>query len=418
MLFAEPSDQSLNSILYSSAFSQTLILLCSTATSATSPTSKWDGIVGSYPTLQAVNPSTTDSSSHPLPSLLISAHQQAQTWLHSHNSVPPPTTPPKPGRLPSFLSHNRSLSASEQLSPPRPRGMTSSDSSRSLPPLPIDPYALPSSPKERKGRRPSFGLSSKPTVARNPALGTEQGKLPPFDVILNFLPEDPTESLQSLLQQTLTLTTGVTPYIMSGPPRKGHLPSNLPVSLIHILPHSPPPPLEKVLESFLLTLLPSLALRTVQRAVQGMVVTRAVWDAEARMEAAHGLLFGGLSCPIPQGANIKGRALLRDWRECTVHECQIPDEYDCVTPTFPVPTSADLRPRPHARASAPAVIEQISPPQKTPDLISDTSSVSEDNSLSSGRVSNEAEPQAWTKKKPAPKEKGFRGWMKEKMGRF
>lgn len=302
--------------------------------------------------------------------------------------------------------------------------MTSSESFRSLPPTPIDPYALSAELRETKSRRSSFALgsSSKKSGTKSPN-SSDAGKRSPFDVILNFLPSGREETLQTLLQQTLTLTTGVTPYLMSGPPSKTPTANTkLPISLIHILPANSPPPLEKVLESFLLTLLPSLAPRATQRRAQGLVVTQSVWEAEARMEAAHSLLFGGLSCTVPEGLNVKSRALIRDWRDCTFRDgSEQQEERECVTPTFPIPTPSDLRPRPHSRATAPAAPVAITPPENAPDLISDSSSVSEENSLSSARVSTEV-VEKWNRPKaPVAKAsdgpKGFKNWMKVKMGR-
>ncbi|KAE8543633.1 hypothetical protein D1P53_000348 [Cryptococcus gattii VGV] len=156
-----------------------------------------------------------------------------------------------------------------------------------------------------------------------------------FDAVINFMPPmsmfKPQRAMQDMLHQAVVITTGCVPALVR---HVGGKTSNdtLPITLLHVLPPQAPPALAPVLESFVLSLLPSFQARC-SRELFGCVVTPSVWSSplvsmssnaitEDGVSGAEVLLVGGVRC-LHQIVKAKGRAedfkpraFLYSWESC------------------------------------------------------------------------------------------------------
>lgn len=156
-----------------------------------------------------------------------------------------------------------------------------------------------------------------------------------FDAVINFMPPmsmfKPQRAMQDMLHQAVVITTGCVPALVR---HVGGKTSNdtLPITLLHVLPAQTPPALAPVLESFVLSLLPSFQARC-SRELFGCVVTPSVWSSplvsmssnaitEDGVSGAEVLLVGGVKClhQIMKGQgraeDFKPRAFLYSWESC------------------------------------------------------------------------------------------------------
>lgn len=367
----DPTADALAPILYDPVFANTLLLVGSTEPipsieALLSPThllsSSPDRAI--HPTLHPFTIAPGVDAVHTLPPLLAQATGLASNfrtrssnagpvWIRrrgssdSASSTTPPLTPPTRSRRssgfsPYLSSPNGSFdSYSGKISP--------SPSSIDLPPR-IEMKKSTSGASlsgSRESSRPSarsrlsasfsqsniFGGLAKWNDKSTTALSNGGS---PFDAVVNFMPRasefKPERALQDMLHQAVVLTTAVLPIVA----RKGpSSPSDqaLPISLLHVLPSQVPGPLPSVIESFLLSFIPSFAHRG-DREVWTSVLSTPAWleqrvdvlsrnfDSPEELSGAEVLLFGGLRCPIElledqgEAGDYKPRAFLSSWESC------------------------------------------------------------------------------------------------------
>nr|XP_031861411.1 uncharacterized protein CI109_003015 [Kwoniella shandongensis]KAA5528483.1 hypothetical protein CI109_003015 [Kwoniella shandongensis] len=367
-------------ILYNPTFSNTLLLVGSNETlpaieALLSPShlmSSPDRTV--YPTIQPFTLPTksNDSAAHALTVLLAQATtlaQQSRSRSRSssnlamsaqgrsrHNSFAstasnsPPGTPPIRRRVMSSLglsaaSRRGSLdsvasdksttvipSSAETPKAELPRGLSDSSMTATN-----DITPRPSRSRLGSGSRDSIMGSLLKLSEANDAKATYSGQGSAFDAVINFVPSmsefQPQKALQEMLHQAVVVTTGVAPHLarQGGKSSKAESTPGMPISLIHVLPQSMPAPLPSVIESFLLSLLPSFQGRS-SREIFGCVVTTPAWLSpfvevrrkspapEDDVSGAEVLLFGGVRCPHQvlegQGEHFRPRAFLPNWSAC------------------------------------------------------------------------------------------------------
>lgn len=237
------------------------------------------------------------------------------------------TTPPRRGSLDSAEGDRPSPSTSDGERP----GIPSSRSSGSL--------QAPNMVSSRSSRsrissmsRDSFlgGMFKLDSDAKSSGEGPHL-----FDAVINFMPPmsmfKPQRAMQDMLHQAVVITTGCVPALVR---HVGGKTSNdtLPITLLHVLPTQTPPALAPVLESFVLSLLPSFQARC-SRELFGCTVTPSVWSSpfvsmssnaitEDGVSGAEVLLVGGVrtlhQIMRAQGRaeEFKPRAFLYSWESC------------------------------------------------------------------------------------------------------
>ncbi|OWZ68116.1 hypothetical protein AYX15_00941 [Cryptococcus neoformans] len=171
-----------------------------------------------------------------------------------------------------------------------------------------------------------------------------------FDAVINFVPPmsmfKSERAMQNMLHQAVVITTGCVPTLVRnvGKSSNDEAPT-LPITLLHVLPSQAPPALAPVLESFVLSLLPSFQARC-SRELFGCVITPPVWFSplvsvspnaitEDGVSGAEVLLIGGVRCShqVMKGQgraeDFKPRAFLFSWETCVsmcgiIAECRRP----------------------------------------------------------------------------------------------
>ncbi|KIR52663.1 hypothetical protein I315_04907 [Cryptococcus gattii Ru294] len=187
-----------------------------------------------------------------------------------------------------------------------------------------------------------------------------------FDAVINFMTPmsmcKPQRAMQDMLHQAVVITTGCVPALGR---HVGGKTSNdtLPITLLHVLPAQTPPALAPVLESFVLSLLPSFQARC-SRELFGCVVTPSVWSSplvsmssnaitEDGVSGAEVLLVGGVRClhqimrAQSRAEDFKPRAFLYSWESClsmcgVIAESRRPSEIR-KSPTFTPASAAAFR---------------------------------------------------------------------------
>lgn len=369
-LSADPTADALTPILYDPVFASTLLLVGSTEPSPSieallSPShllpSRPDR--GIYPILHTFTIPPGIDGAHSLPSLLAQANSLAQqfrtrstpssSWTRRRGlsdsalTSTLPLTPPTRGRTFSSLGSYQgsprgsydSKSDDFSPSPSNPDTTQRPEIRKSSSGLSLNGMRDSLRPPARSRLSSSFSsnnlFAGLPKLSDVAAPSTPVGGSP-FDAVINIMPRAtefaPERALQDMLHQAVVLTTGVLPVISrtSAKPSAGQ---PLQISLLHVLPSQVPVALPQVIESFLLSLLPSFAYRG-DRELWTSVVTTPAWQANNVDDVAQGsisdasptgaktLLFGGLRCPVNllqnerEAARFKPRAFLSSWGAC------------------------------------------------------------------------------------------------------
>ncbi|WWC72913.1 uncharacterized protein I206_106877 [Kwoniella pini CBS 10737] len=368
LVLGETTPASLAPILYDPAFSETLLLVGSfeplpSIEALLSPSHLMSSSPNQqiFPTVQPFTPSieSNDTDAHALTVLLAQAASLAQQFrskprgsisfprpragsnASSSASNSPPSTPPMRKRV---LSNFGSTSGSASNRSSIDSTMGTNDRQRSIS---MYDTSNDSTPKA-KNRLTSFGRDSifggfrrgsdASDFSGSPANSSsgQSGSL--FDAVINFIPDmknyKPERALQDMLHQAVVITTGIMPSLTR---QYGKSSNNfeMPISVLHVLPKIMPTPLPSVIESFLLSLLPTFQLRC-PREIFGSVVTTPVWlspfvETNSTMnnkgttftgEDVSGtqvLLFGGIRCPyqvLGSAEDFRPRAFLANWSDC------------------------------------------------------------------------------------------------------
>ncbi|WRT69247.1 uncharacterized protein IL334_006231 [Kwoniella shivajii] len=365
LVLGDASPSSLAPILHDPAFSDTLLLVGSreplpAIEALLSPSHLMSSSPEQqiFPTVQPFNSTakSDDTDVHALTVLLAQAtiiaqqyrskprgwsslsRPRTESFASSSASNSPPSTPPMRKRvLPSF-GLNTSSSARSSLDSnastsdrPRSASVYDANSAESTP--------RPNATKNRKsGRESIFGglrrNSDSSEMTNGKISATSNGSL--FDAVINFVPNmnnfKPERALQDMLHQSVVVTTGIMPSLTAQVGKSTSSPINqMPISLIHVLPQTMPIPLPSVIESFLLSLLPTFQHRC-PREIFGSVVSSPVWlspfiDASGMgseqgsedVSASQVLLFGGVRCPyqvLDSTGDYRPRAFLSSWKNC------------------------------------------------------------------------------------------------------
>ncbi|WWC91032.1 uncharacterized protein L201_005972 [Kwoniella dendrophila CBS 6074] len=370
LVLGDSTPASLAPILYDPAFSDTLLLVGSyqplpAIEALLSPSHLMSSLPDQqiFPQVQPFSLSieSNDTDAHALTVLLAQATTLAQQYrsrsrrssnisrpradsFASSASNSPPSTPPMRKRVLSNFGMSASSSARSSMDSnlstnDRQRSMSLYDNSNDLTP-------------KAKNRFTSFGRDSIfGSIRRNSessdnlndlsssATSSSSGAL--FDAIINFVPEmsnfKQDRALQDMLHQAVVITTGIMPCLTKKqngrPSSSAEDKLSMPISLIHVLPRLMPAPLPSVIESFLLSLLPTFQLRC-PREIFGSVVTTPVWlspftqpnsiknddNDDEDVSGAQVLLFGGIRCPyqVLQSSEeqFRPRAFLSNWSSC------------------------------------------------------------------------------------------------------
>lgn len=354
--------EALEPMLYNPAFANTLLLIGSYK-----PLPEIDALLSpSYllssspereicPTLQPFQPSgkASGTDSHDLTVLLnqatiLAKQYRAQTPLatrsrpgsFSSTSNSPPSTPGGNKKVLSGLGLGKTTPARrgsfDSTEGDRPSPSTS-DSERPKIPNSISSGSLRVSSRNSRSRissmsRDNFlgGMFKLDTDAKSSGEGPHL-----FDAVINFMPPmsmfKPQRAMQDMLHQAVVITTGCVPALVR---HVGGKTSNdtLPITLLHVLPAQTPPALAPVLESFVLSLLPSFQARC-SRELFGCTVTPSVWSSplvsmssnaitEDGVSGAEVLLVGGVRClnqimrAQGRAEEFKPRAFLYSWESC------------------------------------------------------------------------------------------------------
>ncbi|KAK4689360.1 hypothetical protein P7C73_g736, partial [Tremellales sp. Uapishka_1] len=447
LIIGNPTADSIAPLLYNPAFSSTLLLV---ALSAPSPSIEslqspahlltMDPI---YPTIQTFTCSDIDGA-HPLPGLIAQASALAYKY---RNPVLGGT--PKWSRRPSATTTDSSPSSTPPSTPPAtirtlPNVGTRRDSgnmspSLSGPDLPRRGSLVNMPDALSRTRMPSFSkdgfFGSKKVDAPESKAQLTVGS--PFDAVLNFVAPASSfpaaRALSDMLQQAVVLTSGIMPTLLKRSAIKVPKAAPLPISLLHILPLDTPGPLPSIIESFLLSLLPSMQTRG-DRKVFGSVITSSVWLApesdlgpDSHAPGAEILLFGGVQCPSPASGEgeSKPRAFLSSWGQCRApvlasssgseRRRSEPFPLSYVDPSTDRTPTASPQPTlkssgySRSRLSEVALPSDMADPPSTPELSHSTSSCSSSLALGEVRTSVDEKDGRQGKKK-----RGFFGWLSGK----
>ncbi|WVR08910.1 hypothetical protein IAU60_005969 [Kwoniella sp. DSM 27419] len=339
LVLGEAAITSLAPILYDPSFSDTLLLVgLSQATQAVDAllTSLASSDQTIYPVVQPLTSSSsqsTENDAHALSAFLAQASALAQQFR----------TKPRTGRSESNSPPSTPQARKAVLSglgvPGTGRGSMDSNASRVQ-------LMYEANEKPRHSRGSSFSRSRESIFGglRRGSDGSEKlGGMaskdgPIFDAIVNFVPSmaafQRERALQDMLHQAVVVTTGVMPCLtrQAGKSSPKSVSPTLAVGLIHVLPSTMPTPLPSVIESFLLSLLPTFQARC-SRDLFGAVVTSPVWlspivditkgrlspESQGRdVSGAEALLFGGVRCPFAgvTDQETRPRAFLASWGSC------------------------------------------------------------------------------------------------------
>jgi hypothetical protein len=448
-LFLATSPESLAPILYNPAFSDTLVIVASpepqpAIEALTSPSYLLSATPNSeiYPHVQPLSLSSKAlvPGVHPLPALLEKAADIARSFRANRTGAkalgdrrqssdslssltgtgtgtgPAPLTPNKRGRKLSALSaelgKRDSIDSGRDSTPPsRPSslfdgiGAPRQDSFMSL----TGEGSAPSTPRSRMSSfsRNSF-VNTIGTIANkvvdSDMRGPSQNSGSAFDAVLNFIPPatdfTPERMLQDMLHGAVVTTTGVIPHLVRRQPKADSVKANPvagalqpDVSLIHVLPSLVPRPIPALIESFLLSMLPTF--QTGDRDIWASVISTPVWRSPFvdtsppsfvngsgsppqgdDISGAEALLFGGVRCPhyILDGQDepLKSRAFLGNWNACVVMPGLLCDARSAPRPRGPSPPLGKLRLR--SSSSTPLSmayddIEARTPPSSTYDSL-------------------------------------------------
>ncbi|WVQ93046.1 hypothetical protein IAU59_000110 [Kwoniella sp. CBS 9459] len=368
LVLGNATPASLAPLLYNPSFADTLLLV-----GADKPSSALEALLNPssnepaqtiFPTLQPFSlksRSADESDAHALTVLLAQAASLAQQYKakarasasgrsransvvsNASGSNSAPSTPAMRKRVLSGLGINGS-------------GRSSMESTASDRPVPRSQSMYDTSADGNSNARPQnrsrissfsrdsiFGGIRRNSDATDTKAGGSSSNGSLFDAVINFVPSmndfRPERALQDMLHQAVVVTTGVMPSLTRQIGKVSPNPSgSMPVSLIHVLPQTMPAPLPSVIESFLLSLLPTFQARC-SRELFGAVVSSSVWlspfvdvsqssparkqtaDTEATdVSGAEVLLFGCAKCPyqILGGAepDLRPRAFLPNWNSC------------------------------------------------------------------------------------------------------
>ncbi|WWC63833.1 uncharacterized protein I303_106438 [Kwoniella dejecticola CBS 10117] len=420
LVLGDPTPASLAPILYDPAFSDTLLLVGSyrplpAIEALLSPSHLMSSSPNQqiFPTVQPFNTSveSNDTDAHALTVLLAQATSLAQQYrsrprgsstftrpragsvTSSSASNSPPSTPPMRKRVLS----NFNISGSSSARSSTDSTLSTNERQRSASMYDTSNESTP----KAKNRLTSFGRDSIFGGLMKSSDGSDFGGSPSaggsgqhgslFDAVINFVPDmknfKPERALQDMLHQAVVITTGIMPSLTR---QRGKPPSNpqMPISLIHVLPKIMPTPLPNVIESFLLSLLPTFQLRC-PREIFGCVVTTPVWlspfvesrpahaasstnsrpasqIAAGDVSGAEVLLFGGVRCPyqvLGSNEEFRPRAFLANWSSCMsmpglIAESRRPS----TTSVTSASTSASSRPSSSGRPSIGHERQLSSPP--------------------------------------------------------
>ncbi|KAK8844148.1 hypothetical protein IAR55_006942 [Kwoniella newhampshirensis] len=374
LILGSVTPEALAPLLYNPTFSSTLLLIGSheplpAIEALLSPShlmsSSPDRTI--YPTIQpfTLKAKTNDTAAHSLTVLLAQATtlaQQSRSRSRSRSSpnlaLPsrsrhssfgstasnsPPGTPPIRRRVLSSFGLDAtsrrgsvdSVASDNSLTRPDSPKVSSDSSLTST----NDITPRPSRARLASGSRDSIMGSLLKLSEANDAKVTHPSTGSLFDAVVNFIPpmsgSEPHKALQDMLHEAVVVTTGVTPSLSRQGGKSSYASTNpdLPISLVHVLPQSLPAPLPSVIESFLLSLLPTFQGRG-SREIFGCVVTTPAWlspfvdvgrpsqTPEEDSSGAETLLFGGVRCPyqVLDGKGTSGdfrpRAFLPNWSSC------------------------------------------------------------------------------------------------------
>ncbi|OCF79038.1 hypothetical protein I204_00982 [Kwoniella mangroviensis CBS 8886] len=371
LVLGDPTPASLAPILYDPAFSDTLLLVGSSTPkpdieALLSPSHLMSSTPDQqiFPTVQPFTPSgqqSGDTESHALAVLLSQASALAQQFrarssifarsrAESFASTGSGSNSPK--RVFTGLSNPSSNRTSIEST-----NSTSNDrqQQRSVSMFDTSTGSADSTPKA-KNRLSSFSIlgglrrNSESSDITPSSIGTSSSSSATlkdnlFDAIINFVPEmknyKPERCLQDMLHQSVVITTGIVPLLTAKSTstlktaskkesKSTSTATAMPMSLIHVLPKLIPTPLPNVIESFLLSLLPTFQYRC-SREIFGCVITTQTWlspfvllkpktDQGEDVSGAQVLLFGGVRCPYQvlgeEEGQCKPRAFLAGWSGC------------------------------------------------------------------------------------------------------
>ncbi|WVW79545.1 hypothetical protein I302_101514 [Kwoniella bestiolae CBS 10118] len=361
LVLGDPTPASLAPILYDPAFSDTLLLV-----GTYTPIPEIEALLSPshlmsstpdqqiFPTVQPFTPSiqSGDTDSHALTVLLSQATTLAQQFrakssifarsrAESFASIGsnPSNSPKRKFVGLSNTSSNRSSLESTHSSSNDKSQQQQHQRAVSM----YDTSSNDSTPKAKNRlstfsilgglRRNSDSSDINPSMPGSSSTSSSSTKDNLFDAIVNFVPDmknfKPERSLQDMLHQSVVITTGIIPLLTakslstsSSSKQRG----TMPISIIHVLPKIMPSPLPNVIESFLLSLLPTFQYRC-PREIFGCVVTTQTWlspfviqgGGEEDVSGAQVLLFGGLRCPyqvLDEEERCKPRAFLAGWSGC------------------------------------------------------------------------------------------------------
>lgn len=371
-----PTPDSLSPLLYNPQYASTLILIALSSPSAafTQLAAQNTAERTTYPIVQLVDLKSIAASNpaHPLPSLLDNAAKVAAQWRASLSG---PSTP-RMSWMGSRTSSADSIASARQMPPP------TSNRSSMAPPSSFRRSSEVSTNSSYDSRRMSAPVSRtrpEPSSRKSSFFGlgkTSESKAPPpaspFDAVLHFIPPasefSANRALQEMLQRSILLTSTVIPTLakrdMSN--SKEVLVDVIPVSLVHILPSSPPAALPTVIENFVLSLLPSFQSKS-ERDLSTYVITEAGWLYPSERDIMSGsdlVLFGGAKvCPkqLPDGTTrTKPRAFIPFWPH------QGPPMAIAPNPDFTRTDYSTLVPVASAEKPLPPRRAQRSPPSSRP----------------------------------------------------
>lgn len=417
-LILATSPESLAPILYNPAFSDTLVIVASpepqpAIEALTSPSYLLSATPNSeiYPHVQPLSLSSKAlvPGTHPLPTLLEKAADIARSFranrsgskalgdrrpssdslssLTGTGTGPAPLTPNKRARKLSALSADMGKrdsidSGRDSTSPSRPSSLFDGiGAPRQDSFMPITGEGSASStPRSRMSSfsRNSF-VNTIGTIANkvvdSDMRGPSQTSGSAFDAVLNFIPPasdfTPERMLQDMLHGAVVITTGVIPHLVRRQPKADSAKANPvaptpqpDVSLIHVLPSLVPRPIPALIESFLLSMLPTF--QTGDRDIWASVISTPVWRSPFvdtsppssvigsgsppqgdDISGAEALLFGGVRCPhyILDGQDepLKSRAFLGNWNACVVMPGLLCDARSTPRPSRASPPLGKLR---------------------------------------------------------------------------
>ncbi|WVQ81344.1 hypothetical protein IAT38_003467 [Cryptococcus sp. DSM 104549] len=355
LVLGSPNPDALAPMLYNPTFANTLILIGSykplpAIEALLSPSHLMSASPDRtiYPTLQPFTPTIRpgDDEQHALTALLTQGQTLAkqyrtraprstrsrQSSFGSQGSASgsPPASPGMRARVFSGLSPSRRGSM-DSMGSDRARRSSSFGATGALPTVASTASLQTTRTENRRSRSSIFGGIFK-FDSENRSSSSSSGDL--FDAVINFLPSasnfKPGKDMQMMLHQAVVITTAVVPTLMRtlGKPSSDDSDKALPITVLHVLPQKAPQVLSSVLESFLLSLIPSFQNRCA-REIFPCVVTSPVWlsplvemaqgrsSLEDGVSGAEVLLLGGVRAPAGQNVgSYSPRAYLASWGGC------------------------------------------------------------------------------------------------------